>query len=253
MSSFWKTALLLWLLALAGIACMLPYVVTLEGKVLAEAVARTHMPLALLLALSIGQSAVLFAVAVVVGLWASRRVGLSCPLVHAAVTRTALPPGTGRTLALALGIGVATGLALMVIDHFVFAPIPSVAALLDASESTRTKPSAWMGLLASLYGGFDEEILMRLGLLSLFILLLRNWMPPSLAFWVANLVASVLFGLGHLPATAALAPLSTALVVRALLLNGAVGVIAGVLFRRFGLEWGMASHFGFDLVAHVLL
>jgi len=26
-----------------------------------------------------------------------------------------------------------------------------------------------------------------------------------------------------------------------------------MLFRRFGLEWAMASHFGADIVLHVLL
>ena len=59
------------------------------------------------------------------------------------------------------------------------------------------------------------------------------------------------FGLGHLPATAALAPLSGALVVRAVVLNGTAGLVFGALYRRYGLEWAMTSHFGVDIVAHV--
>ena len=57
-------------------------------------------------------------------------------------------------------------------------------------------------------------------------------------------MAAMLFGLGHLPATVALAPLSVALVVRAVVLNGTGG-------QCYGLEWAMASHFGVDIVAHV--
>jgi Type II CAAX prenyl endopeptidase Rce1-like len=65
--------------------------------------------------------------------------------------------------------------------------------------------------------------------------------------------AAVLFGLGHLPATAAVAPLSAALLVRAVVLNGAAGLVFGELYKRHGLEWAMASHFGVDIVAHVAL
>jgi len=63
----------------------------------------------------------------------------------------------------------------------------------------------------------------------------------------------VLFELGHLPATAALAPLSVALVLRAVVLNAIAGLVFGVLYRRYGLEWAMTSHFGVDIAAHVAL
>ena len=76
---------------------------------------------------------------------------------------------------------------------------------------------------------------------------------PIGAFWAANIVAAVLFGLGHLQGAAALAPLSPALVVRAIVLNGTAGVVLGALFRSYRLEWAMASHFGVDIVGHVAL
>jgi membrane protease YdiL (CAAX protease family) len=72
-------------------------------------------------------------------------------------------------------------------------------------------------------------------------------------FWTANIATAVLFGLGHLPATAALAPLSVALVVRAVVLNGTAGLVFGALYGRYGLEWAMTSHFGVDVVVHVAL
>ena len=104
---------------------------------------------------------------------------------------------------------------------------------------------------------------MRSGLLSVLALAFRTLarkregnresVLPTGAFWAANIAAAVIFGLGHLPATAALAPLSVALVVRAVVLNGTGGLIFGELYRRYGLEWAMTSHFGVDIVAHVAL
>jgi len=163
----------------------------------------------------------------------------------------------------AFTLGIVTALALVLLDRWVFAPISSVAELIHNVESGSAKPSAWQGFLACFYGALDEEILMRLGVLSLLALAFRalarmrgqnrELALPTSVFWAANIVAAVLFGLGHLPATAALAPLSVALVVRAVVLNGTAGLVFGELYRRYGLEWAMTSHFGVDIVAHVAL
>jgi hypothetical protein len=258
---FLKTALVLCAVALCGEFLVLPYVTTLENKTLAAAAARTHLKVSELLAISVAQSAVLLAIAVVGGQWAARKLGLGTPLVAALLTRRPAPEKTLSTLLIAFALGIVTALALIVIDHWVFTPIPSVAELIHNAESGSTKPSAWQGFLASFYGAVDEEILMRLGLLSLLGLAFRTLARmrganrelalPTGVFWVANIVTAVLFGLGHLPATAALAPLSAALVVRAIVLNGTGGLVFGALYRRYGLEWAMASHFGVDIVAHV--
>jgi membrane protease YdiL (CAAX protease family) len=69
----------------------------------------------------------------------------------------------------------------------------------------------------------------------------------GVAFWLANIVAAVLFGLGHLPATALLTPLTKLVVLRALLLNGIPGVVFGVLYFKRGLESAMVSYFAADL------
>ncbi|HEY4943464.1 MAG TPA: CPBP family intramembrane glutamic endopeptidase [Rhizomicrobium sp.] len=260
---FLKTVLVLWVLALCGMLLVLPYVATLESKALAAAAARTHFGVSKLLALSVVQSAVLLAVAVLAGLWAARKLGLGTPLIAAFLTGGPAPPRTRATLLIALAAGIGVALALLLLDRWLFAPIPSVAELIRNAGSGSARPSAWQGLLASFYGALDEEILMRLGLLSLLALALRSvarWRGgrhdvalPAGVFWLANILTAVLFGLGHLPATAALAPLSAALVARAIVLNGAAGLVFGVLYKRYGLEWAMASHFGVDIVAHVAL
>ena len=255
---FWKLATTLWLASLAGAVLVLPYVLTLQQAALAAAAARTQMSVVQLLVISTAQTAVLLLIAVLAGLWASRRLGLEIPLVSAWLTRQPLPRDAGRTLLWAFAIGLAVGGVLILLDTLVFAHMPSVAGLVKSTPGGGTGPGAWQGLLASFYGGIDEEILLRLGLMSVLALALRAvWRRrdadlPSGIFWIANILAALLFGLGHLPATAALVPLTAAVVLRAIVLNGVAGIVFGVLFRRYGLEWAMLSHFGADIVLHVI-
>ena len=171
----------------------------------------------------------------VVGQWAARKLGLGTPLITALLTRRPAPENTLSTLIVAFALGIVTALTLMLLDRWVFAPIPSVADLIHNVENGSAKPSAWQGLLASFYGALDEEILMRFGLVSLLALAFRTLTRmrredrelalPTGVFWAANIVAAMLFGLGHLPMTAALAPLSAALVVRAIV----TGLVASYL------------------------
>ena len=76
--------------------------------------------------------------------------------------------------------------------------------------------------------------------------------PTVTVLWVANVLAAVLFGLGHLPVTSTLVALTPLVVTRAIVLNGLVGVGFGYLYFKHGLESAMVSHFCADLVLHVI-
>jgi membrane protease YdiL (CAAX protease family) len=114
-------------------------------------------------------------------------------------------------------------------------------------------------LLASFYGGITEEILLRLFMLSLLAWIGRfasrtpEGRPGVRVLWVANVLAAILFGLGHLPATAAAGlPLDVLVITRAVVLNGLAGIVFGWFYWTFGLEAAMLSHFTGDLVLHVI-
>lgn len=120
------------------------------------------------------------------------------------------------------------------------------------------RPPAWMGLLASLYGGITEEVLLRVFLMGVMAWLASRALPSKEALrptaaWVAITVATVIFGLGHLPATASFSPLTGTVVLRALLLNGVGGMVFGWLYWRHSLMAAMVAHFTADLVLHVLV
>jgi len=253
-SPFLRTALALWAMGLIGVVLIIPYIQSLQGPTLELAARKAHVPETTLLAASLGQTAVLVLIGVLIGLWASRKVGLTTPIVSALVGGRPLPRIGGR-MALALLFGATAGAAIIALDLYMFRPPASLSLAAGAT------PEAWKGLLASFYGAFTEELLLRLFVLSVIALVLQALVaggkpgsrPLSAGvFWIANLAAAVLFGLGHLPATAVLAPLTTMLVVRALVLNGLVGVVCGDIYRRWGLEFAMAAHFGGDLVLHVV-
>ena len=118
--------------------------------------------------------------------------------------------------------------------------------------------SRWKRLLACLYGGLYEEILSRLFLLTLIAWLANKalrkpdaQLSPA-AFWIANLVVAILFGLGHLPSASLVMPITPLVVAVALILNGIAAVPFGVLYRRRGLEAAMIAHFTADFVIYVV-
>ena len=252
-SPFLRTSLALWVLGLIGVILVAPYTEALLGPAIETAARTAHIPATTLLAAQLGQAAILLLITIPIGLWAARKLGLTTPVVSALVTARPLPK-TGARMLICLVIGVLAGAGLLALDVYGFKPPASL------SLAAGTQPAAWKGLFASFYGAFVEEQLLRLFVMSLIALALQaivtggkpSSRPLGLAtFWAANLAAAVLFGLGHLPATAALAPLTTMLVVRAVVLNGLLGVVFGDIFRRWGLEFAMAAHFGADLVLHV--
>jgi membrane protease YdiL (CAAX protease family) len=108
------------------------------------------------------------------------------------------------------------------------------------------------------YGGLYEEIFSRLFLLSLFAWLLnKSWQKDrgqltNGAFWSANLIAAILFGLGHLPSASLVMPITTLVVVAALTLNGFAAIVFGWLYRQHGLEAAMIGHFTTDFVLYVI-
>jgi hypothetical protein len=158
---------------------------------------------------------------------------------------------------MAVVVGAVTGLAILALNKYLFAPY------IGAAPHTGVHPTVWQGFLACFYGGIDEEILMRLGLLSVFALILRTVVRavgvgrgatlPAGVFWAANLIVAILFGLAHLPAIATVAPLTSAVILRAVVLSGIGGLVFGDLYRRFGLESAMVAHFSGDIVLHVLI
>ncbi|MFQ5593941.1 MAG: CPBP family intramembrane glutamic endopeptidase [Anaerolineae bacterium] len=242
----WKLFAVLMLGAVIGLLGVIPYSLSLSGPL-----PPLPIPLWLLLILQIFQNLVLFAVATALGLWLGRKVGLGAPILRGWLAGEPDAPARFRSLLLPASVaGASSAIAILALEVGVFAP------RLNASPEISTGPPAWQGFLASFYGGINEELLLRLGVMTLLVWLgsklTRAAQPGAGVIWMANLLAAVLFGLAHLPATAAILPLTAMVVTRAVVLNGLAGVVFGWLYWRRGLLAAMVAHFSTDIVLHVL-
>lgn len=231
----------LWLLGLPGVVTV---VWALLPPLSAHAELLRWPPWGVLLLGSL-QATVLLALAVAVGVWLAPCVGLRAPATSAWVAgqpvvsalRPQLLPGVCGGLVWA---GWLWGMSLA------------------QPEALRPKDpaSAMPFVVELLYGGITEELLVRWGLMTLLLwlgwrLLQRGRGTPGVGVVaLAVLLSAALFALGQLPAAHALAgALTLPMVAFVLVGNTAVGLLAGWLYARQGLEAAMVAH----VTAHGLL
>jgi hypothetical protein len=206
---------------------------------------------AMILLLAAVQNLVLFSVAVFLGLLLSKPIGMGAPLLQNALEGKSQTKGPGSIIAPSVCWGVLAGVLIVLLSI----PFNKLMPELDILEGT---VSAWNAFLASFYGGIAEEVLLRLFLVSLFVWITykikktKDGGPTNFGVWLSIVAAAIIFGLGHLPATAQITPLTIMVVIRAVLLNGTGGVIFGWLYWKKGLESAMMAHFSADIVLHII-
>jgi membrane protease YdiL (CAAX protease family) len=252
----WRLFFVLWAASVVGMLLVFPYALAL---VPASASAKMP-PLHILVPLAAGQSAIFLGLLTLAGLFFANRTGLAAPVLEAWLDGESSWTPLKPILAPSVLVGTIGTLVILALEFSVFQPaIRQQSPAAAAALSLWNQPAAWKGLLASFFGGIDEEIELRLFALGLLLWLARfifrrpDGRPTATAFWIANILAALLFGLGHLPAYSLLAPLTSVIVVRAVVLNGLLGLAFGYLYWTRGLESAMLSHFSADLLLHVIL
>lgn len=140
-------------------------------------------------------------------------------------------------------ISFLTSLFITLSDKFIFAPyLPQKIVSYEFS---------FLYFISSiLYGGFIEELLLRLFLMSLigwvlfkvFIRKKEGDTIPSWIFIVSILIAAIIFGLGHLPITIQTIGQSPPIIIRAILLNSIAGIGLGYLYWKVGLSHAIYAH-----------
>lgn len=242
----WKTFGILMALGLVSVACVFPYVVTIQGELLAK----IGQPLWLIFVAQFLQTAVLFAVAIYFGLVFCKKTGFRLPLIEAILAKGDYRRVFKDIMLKSVLLGAATATVIYVTDL--------IFTGLGATVTTHQDLAPiWQKLLAAVYGGSTEEILMRLFLMSFFVWLgmklFRQDSPAQANIIVSIILAAIIFGLGHLPITASLAKIDTLIVSRAIILNGIGGIVFGWLFWKKGLESAMIAHFTADIFLLTLL
>lgn len=178
------------------------------------------------------------------------KVGFRVPILEQILNIKEKPEYSYKSL---LGWGVIGGIAgglLIVLINYVFLPYLPTAYL-------NTSESQGLHIVSRLfYGGVVEEIMMRFGLMSIFVWLLfkiTKTLNVSI-FWVANILTALMFALGHFPALLTLVPdPSIWLYAYILLANGVAGLIYGYLYMKRGLESAMIAHMLTHVVMYIIL
>jgi len=237
------------LACLMGFLAAIPYALTVQAQALQKLTGRVPQ----LLVIQFLVSAATSALAIGTGL----RLQQKLPFFRFALLgQTADVARHDRSSVLrsgALGGGIAFGLIgglSWLIDRILGAlPLASPVAA----------PALWKGMLASFYGAINEEVLLRLLVMTgiafgLAKLAGRVGLSERAIVWPAILLAAFVFGVGHLPAAlGAGLRLTAGVVTRLLLLNMAGGVVFGLLYWRRGFESAVVAHFVADLCLHVLV
>jgi membrane protease YdiL (CAAX protease family) len=199
------------------------------------------------------QGALFSSIAIFVGLFLGKKVGLGAPVIEGWLEDDSARGRLKSILKISIVTGVLVGISLFILDRFAFAFfVPPVTA-------SQAETPLWQRFLVSFYGGICEEIFVRLFLVTLIVWIswkikrTQTGSPTNFGLWLAIVLVSVLFGLGHLPMTATFMEITFIVVVRAIVLNGIAGVIFGWLYWKKGLEAAIISHFTTDIALHVIL
>jgi membrane protease YdiL (CAAX protease family) len=204
----------------------------------------------LILLLTGAQYLVLFAIVVFLGLLLSKRVGMGLPILQGVLEGKNQAKELKSILPISVILGAASGVVIVLLS------IPFNRLIPEFMNAERIP--AWKAFLASFYGGIAEEVFLRLFVVSLLVWLgflfkkTPTGRPTNPGIWIAIVLAAIVFGLGHLPATAQITTLNGIVIARAILLNGVGGVVFGWLYWKKGLESAMIAHFSADIVLHII-
>ena len=198
------------------------------------------------------QSSILFALMIFFGLLLSKKIGMGAPLLQNILEGKNQSKELKSIIVPSITLGILAGALILLFN------IPFTRLIPELQNMEVPIIPAWKGFLASFYGGIAEEVLLRLFLVSLFAWLSsiikknKNGNLTVSGIWLSIILAAVVFGLGHLPATAKIFNLTGLVVARAIILNGIGGIIFGWLYWKKGLEAAILSHFSTDIVLHVI-
>ena len=244
-----KLVFLLTILNAIGVFAIIPYSIALMGSQNLP----DDLPNSLIVIINSIYQVVYMFVLILIGLKLQRHTSLEVPLLNALVYPEKKVHISKQWIIISVVGALFGSIIIILLELFVFTPL--------MGTPTNELPSTnwWQGLLASLYGGITEELMLRLFGMTFIVWLLAKVTKknksniPNSFYYVAILVVAIIFGLGHLPATLEVfGELSAILVTRALVLNGLLGLWFGYLYWKKGLEYAIIAHISADIFIHVL-
>lgn len=250
MKTNWKLFIILLIASIFGVMAVIPYDLTLKGVLL-----QNLPPLYILLTATIIQNAVIFGILIFIGLKLAKKVGLGLPILEGWLEGREVKSYLKSILGISIGLGLIAGALITGLDYL----FSLAGATTNIAVAGQIYPPVWQGFLASFYGGINEEIVLRLFLMTLIVWIIfkikktQEGKPTKSGMWIAIILAAIIFGIGHLPTVLAITAPTPIVITRVIVLNAVGGIIFGWLYWKKGLESAMISHFSADIVLHVIV
>ncbi|WP_417799202.1 type II CAAX prenyl endopeptidase Rce1 family protein [Tenacibaculum sp.] len=194
-------------------------------------------------------SLILGLILVFIGVWVSSKANLGAPVIARMFSKkpiSKLINGTSIISSILLAILVALFLLGLFELQSEFYPI----------SGKISRPSKSFYALVSFSAGISEEIMFRLGLMSLIIAGIQYWKkvenPSNKTIWTGIIISAICFGIMHLPLSKNFVELTPFTIGVTMIGNLITGATFGWIFWKRGLLVAIISHIAFDLVFHVI-
>lgn len=195
---------------------------------------------------------ILLIIALVIGFFIAHKVDLKSAIIHPNAREKSNSEWM-KGIQLAIIVGLIGGVVLRGFDYLLQSFLPQ--AVIDLLQPYNILEF----ILALLYGGIVEELLMRFGFMSLLVFALwklfdrKSAKPSNWIFILAISVAALIFALGHYGPTALATEMTPFIWFRMILLNGLPGFFFGWLYWKHTLELAILAHMVTHVVAHLLM
>lgn len=194
-------------------------------------------------------SLILGVILIFIGLWVSSKTNLGAPLIARIFTKKPIREIINRDAILSSFI-LASIVALILLGLF------EIQKEFYPVANKLPRPSKPFYVLVSFSAGISEEIMFRLGLMSLVVAIIQflknRENPSSKTFWIGIFISAIFFGLIHLPLSKNFVELTPFTIGVTMIGNFITGTTFGWIFWKRGLLVAIMSHIIFDLVFHVI-
>lgn len=238
-----KQSLILWIMGLLGVLSLL--ITPMPISIFPAEIQRKINPETFKYLMLINPI-IMVTLAILIGHFITAKVGLHAFILEKVIQGKGISKEAVKDLLIfAIPCGMVTGIFFLIYTYLMIPYLPKELTELDKIFQPNF-------LTRFLYGGITEEILMRWGIMSLFIWLFKLIFKDTkpLFWWWSILMSAILFGMGHLPITHLLiknfTPILTFYIVSS---NALFGILAGWLFWKKGLEYSIIAH----VAAHCVL
>lgn len=187
---------------------------------------------------------------VFVGLWLSRKAKLGAPVIESFFSKEKNTKNSFSFKKLLYPIGFSVILALIIlVFHKLVRNYYPVTTIMD-------RPSKLYYAIVSFSAGITEEIIFRLGLMSLVIAIIQFFRnvdrPSAKVVWLGIIITAIFFGLIHLPLSKNFSNFTFVTISATMIGNLITGSFFGWVYWKHGLLVAIIVHIVWDLVFHVI-